>query len=49
MPNRSRSRAATTSAHGACTGAPNGEWIATRQSPSSSRNRSTTIVRSSGR
>ena len=35
-------------AHGAWTGVPNGEWIHTRQSPISSRNLSTTIVRSSG-
>ena len=45
---RSRIRAAITSAHGACTRAPYGEWITTRQSPISSRNRSTTIVWSSG-
>ncbi len=48
MPYRSLRRAPSASAHGACTCAPNGEWITTRQSPSSSRNRSTTTVRSSG-
>lgn len=48
MPYRSASRAPSASAHGACTCAPNGEWMTTRQSPSSSRNRSTRIVRSSG-
>ena len=42
-PYRSRSRAAMASAQGAWTWAPKGEWTATRQSPSSSRNRSTTI------
>ena len=35
-------------AHGACTGVPNGVWMHTRQSPISSRNLSTTTVRSSG-
>ncbi len=45
----SRSRAARASAQGACTWAPNGEWTTIRQSPSSSRKRSTTMVRSSGR
>ena len=35
-------------AHGACTGVPNGLSTHTRQSPISSRKRSTTIVRSSG-
>src|SRR6201999_3348780 len=35
-------------AHGACTRSPYGECSTTRQSPSSSRNRSTTSVRSSG-
>ena len=48
MPYRSASRAPSASAHGACTCAPKGEWTTTRQSPSSSRKRSTTIVRSSG-
>ena len=47
-PNRSISRASIASAHGACTREPNGERMQTRQSPSSSRNRSTTTVRSSG-
>ena len=47
-PNRSRIRARHASAHGACTCAPYGECTTTRQSPSSSRNRSTTMVRSSG-
>ena len=41
-------RARTAIAHGACTRAPKGESTQTRQSPISSRNRSTTIVRSSG-
>ena len=48
-PYRSRSRAASTSAQGALTWAPKGEWTTSRQSPSSSRNRSTSSVRSSGR
>ena len=47
-PYRSRSRAAMASAHGPCTRAPNGLCSTTRQSPSSSRNRSTISVRSSG-
>ena len=47
-PYRSRSRAAMASAHGACTRSPYGLCSTTRQSPSSSRNRSTTRVRSSG-
>ena len=34
--------------HGVCTWAPNGERMQMRQSPISSRNRSTTMVRSSG-
>ena len=40
MPNRSESRALTASAHGACTCMPNGECSTIRQSPSSSRKRS---------
>ncbi len=48
MPYFSARRAPRASAQGACTWAPNGEWTTTRQSPSSSRNRSTTMVRSSG-
>ena len=48
MPYRSESRAPSASAQGAWTCAPKGEWTTTRQSPSSSRKRSTTIVRSSG-
>ena len=47
-PYRSRSRAPMTIAHGACTRAPYGECTTTRQSPSSSRNRSTTSVVSDG-
>ena len=47
-PYRSRSRAAMASAHGACTRSPYGLCSTTRQSPSSSLNRSTTRVRSSG-
>ena len=47
-PSRSRTRASMAWAHGAWTCAPNGEWMHTRQSPSSSRKRSTTMVRSSG-
>jgi hypothetical protein len=47
-PYRSRSLAAMASAHGACTRSPYGLCRTTRQSPSSSRNRSTTSVRSSG-
>ena len=43
-PSESRSRAATASAHGACTRAPNGVRMQTRQSPISSRKRSTTTV-----
>ena len=43
------SRARTASAHGQCTRAPNGEWSTMRQSPTSSRNRSTTSVVSLGR
>ena len=45
---RSPMRASTASAHGAWTRPPNGESTHTRQSPISSRNRSTTIVRSDG-
>ena len=44
----SRSRARRAIAHGACTRPPNGERMQTRQSPISSRKRSTTIVRSEG-
>ena len=44
----SRSRARKAIAHGACTRPPNGERMQTRQSPISSRKRSTTIVRSEG-
>ena len=47
-PSDSRSRAAIAIAHGACTRLPNGVRMQTRQSPISSRNRSTTIVRSDG-
>ncbi len=48
MPYRSARRAPRARAQGAWTWAPKGEWTTTRQSPSSSRKRSTTIVRSSG-
>ncbi len=48
MPYRSVSRAPRARAQGAWTWAPKGEWTTTRQSPSSSRKRSTTMVRSSG-
>ena len=48
IPSASRSRAAAAIAHGACTRAPNGVRMQTRQSPISSRKRSTTIVRSEG-
>ena len=48
MSKRSISRRSMAIAHGACTGVPNGERMHTRQSPISSRNRSTTTVRSSG-
>ena len=47
-PSASRRRAAIAIAHGACTRPPNGVRMQTRQSPISSRNRSTTIVRSEG-
>ena len=47
-PNRSSIRASIAIAHGACTREPNGESTHIRQSPISSRNRSTTTVRSSG-
>ena len=47
-PSDSRSRAPTAIAHGACTRAPNGVRMQMRQSPISSRNRSTTTVRSDG-
>ena len=45
---RSWSLASSANASGACTRPPSGEWKQTRQSPTSSRNRSTTTVRSSG-
>jgi hypothetical protein len=45
---RSSSRRSIAIAHGACTGVPNGLRMHTRQSPISSRKRSTTTVRSSG-
>ena len=48
IPHRSPSRCCSAMAHGACTWAPNGDSTQTRQSPISSRKRSTTIVRSSG-
>ena len=48
MSNRSISRRSMAIAHGACTGVPNGLRMQTRQSPISSRKRSTTTVRSSG-
>ena len=47
-PSDSRNRAASASAHGACTRAPNGVRMQSRQSPISSRKRSTTTVRSDG-
>ena len=47
-PSRSRMRASTASAHGAWTGVPKGDSMQTRQSPSSSLNRSTTICSSVG-
>ena len=47
-PSRSRTRASMASAHGACTRPPKGDSTHTRQSPSSSRKRSTTIWRSVG-
>ena len=47
-PSDSRMRAASASAQGACTRAPNGVRMQSRQSPISSRKRSTTIVRSDG-
>ncbi len=47
-PSDSRSRAATAIAHGACTRPPNGVRMQMRQSPISSRKRSTTTVRSDG-
>jgi len=47
-PRRSRTLASMACDQGAWTWAPNGEWTQTRQSPSSSRKRSTTMVRSSG-
>ena len=49
MPCCSRSSARSASPQGACTRAPNGESTHSRQSPISSRKRSTTIVRSEGR
>ena len=48
-PYRSRSRALMASAQGAWTGTPYGECSTSRQSPSSSRNRSTSSVESLGR
>ena len=48
MSKRSISRRSMAIAHGACTGVPNGLRMHTRQSPISSRKRSTTMVRSSG-
>ena len=47
-PNRSCTRAPAASAHGACTRMPYGECSTMRQSPSSSRNRSTTRFVASG-
>ena len=47
-PSESRSRAASAIAHGACTRPPNGVRTQTRQSPISSRKRSTTTVLSVG-
>ncbi len=47
-PSRSRMRAFTASAHGACTFMPYGECRMTRQSPTSSRPRSTVSARSVG-
>ena len=47
-PSASRSRIPIAIAHGACTRAPNGVSRQTRQSPISSRKRSTTTVRSDG-
>ena len=47
-PHRSPSVCCSAMAHGACTWAPNGDRTQTRQSPISSRKRSTTMVRSSG-
>ena len=49
MPCCSRSRASIAIDHGAWTRPPNGVSMTTRQSPSSSRKRSTTIVRSVGK
>ena len=48
-PSRERTWPSMASAHGAWTRAPKGEWMQSRQSPSSSRKRSRTIVRSVGR
>ena len=47
-PQRSASLARRAMPHGACTRAPNGVSTQMRQSPISSRKRSTTMVRSSG-
>ena len=47
-PSESRSRAVSAIPHGACTRPPNGVRMQTRQSPISSRKRSTTIERSEG-
>jgi hypothetical protein len=49
IPYRSEMRRPMASAHAPLTFAPNRQCTASRQSPSSSRNRSTTTVRSSGR
>ena len=48
MPSASLIRSSIAIAQGACTRPPNGDSTHTRQSPISSRNRSITIVRSSG-
>ena len=48
IPSEERTRVAIAIAHGACTRPPNGVRMQTRQSPISSRKRSTTIVRSDG-
>ena len=49
IPYRSRAFRSTASAQGASTPEPSGQWTQTRQSPSSSRNRSNTTVVSVGR
>ena len=48
LPNCPEMATAFVAVAGACTCAPNGEWSTTRQSPSSSRTRSSSSVRSSG-